>query len=103
MSHATPRSASVVGGEAPHGGSILKATGIHRDFRMGESTVAVLKGVDLSLRAGEFVAIEGRSGSGKSTLMHIMGALDEANTGVIHFDGKDIAAMSAAERSKLRN
>jgi lipoprotein-releasing system ATP-binding protein len=102
MSHATPRSASAVG-EPPPDAPILKASGIHRDFRMGESTVAVLKGVDVSLRAGEFVAIEGRSGSGKSTLMHIMGALDEANRGAVEFEGQDLTRLSSAERSRLRN
>lgn len=70
---------------------------------MGDSVIEVLKHVDFAARAGEFVAIEGRSGSGKSTLLHILGALDSADHGVIHFDGKDIAAISAAERSKLRN
>jgi len=70
---------------------------------MGDSTVSVLKGVDVSLRAGEFVAIEGRSGSGKSTLMHIMGALDEADRGSIEFEGQSLTKLSAADRSRLRN
>jgi lipoprotein-releasing system ATP-binding protein len=83
--------------------AILRAKGIHRDFRMGDSTVAVLKGVDLTLRPGEFVAIEGRSGSGKSTLLHIMGALDESNRGSIEFEGQDLTQLSAADRSRLRN
>jgi lipoprotein-releasing system ATP-binding protein len=83
--------------------AILRAKGIHRDFRMGDSTVAVLKGVDLTLRPGEFVAIEGRSGSGKSTLLHIMGALDESNRGSIEFEGQDLTKLSAADRSRLRN
>ena len=102
MSHATPRPASLAG-EHAKGASILKAKEIHRNFRMGESTVAVLKGVDLSLRSGEFVAIEGRSGSGKSTLMHIMGALDEADSGAIEFEGQDLTKLAAADRSRLRN
>jgi lipoprotein-releasing system ATP-binding protein len=83
--------------------AILRARAIHRDFRMGESTVAVLKGVDLTLRTGEFVAIEGRSGSGKSTLLHIMGALDESNSGSVEFEGQDLTQLSAADRSRLRN
>jgi lipoprotein-releasing system ATP-binding protein len=83
--------------------AILRAKGVHRDFRMGESTVAVLKGVDVTLRAGEFVAIEGRSGSGKSTLLHIMGALDESDRGSVEFDGQDLTKLSAADRSRLRN
>src|SRR3954465_11311373 len=100
MSQATPKPTVPYATKAQ---TILRAHGIHRDFRMGESTVAVLKGVDLALRPGEFVAIEGRSGSGKSTLMHIMGALDEADRGAVEFDGQDLTRLAAADRSRLRN
>jgi lipoprotein-releasing system ATP-binding protein len=82
---------------------ILRAQGVRKTFRMGDSTVQVLKHVDLSLQPGEFVAIEGRSGSGKSTLLHILGALDAAEGGSIEYGGRDIAAMSGGQRSKLRN
>ena len=82
---------------------ILRAQGIARTFRMGDSELQVLKGVDLSVRGGEFLAIEGRSGSGKSTLLHLLGALDGADRGSIEYDGRDIAKMSATERSRLRN
>jgi lipoprotein-releasing system ATP-binding protein len=82
---------------------ILRAQRIEKTFRMGESVLHVLKGVDLSVRAGEFLAIEGRSGSGKSTLLHLLGALDSADAGSIEYNGQDIAAMSAAARSRLRN
>jgi len=70
---------------------------------MGDSAVQVLKGCDLTLRQGEFVAIEGRSGSGKSTFLHILGALDEADSGSVEFDGVDFTQMSATQRSHLRN
>src|SRR4051795_9614075 len=83
--------------------SILRARGIQRSFKMGDSAVQVLKGCDLTLRQGEFVAIEGRSGSGKSTFLHILGALDEADSGSVEFDGVDFTQMSAAQRSHLRN
>jgi lipoprotein-releasing system ATP-binding protein len=82
---------------------ILRGNAIAKSFRMGESTINVLKGVDLSVKTGEFLAIEGRSGSGKSTLLHILGALDEATTGSILYDDTDIAKMSPRERSRLRN
>jgi lipoprotein-releasing system ATP-binding protein len=83
--------------------AILRARGVKKNFRMGDSTVQVLKHVDLALQAGEFVAIEGRSGSGKSTLLHILGALDAADDGSIEYGGQNIAAMSGGQRSRLRN
>lgn len=83
--------------------TILRARNVKRAFRMGDSSVEVLSGVDLAIRAGEFIAIEGRSGSGKSTLLHILGALDEADEGSIEYDGKDFTKLSASQRSKLRN
>jgi len=82
---------------------ILRAAGVRKSFRMGDSTVQVLAHVDLSVRPGEFIAIEGRSGSGKSTLLHLLGALDTPDAGSIEYDGKDIARHSAAARSRLRN
>ena len=83
--------------------TILKAQGVRKTFRMGDSVVQVLKNADVSIRAGEFLAIEGRSGSGKSTLLHILGALDSADGGIIEYDGRDIAQMPGQERSRLRN
>src|SRR5438477_5498944 len=69
--------------------AILRASGIKRSFKMGDSVVTVLKNVDLSLRTGEFIAIEGRSGSGKSTLLHILGALDAVDGGTQEFQGRE--------------
>lgn len=83
--------------------TILRASGIRKSFVMGDSKVEVLKGVDLSIRGGEFVAIEGRSGSGKSTLLHIMGALDECDGGIVEYAGRDLAKESGAERAGVRN
>src|SRR3954451_21982155 len=70
---------------------------------MGDSTITILKGADLTLRTGEFVAIEGRSGSGKSTLLHILGMLDDADGGTIEFQGRDISQLSSVNRSHVRN
>ena len=69
--------------------AILLASGIRKSFRMGDSTVTVLKSAEIAIRAGEFVAIEGRSGSGKSTLLHIMGGLDSVDEGTVQFEGVD--------------
>ena len=82
---------------------ILRAAGVTKSFRMGDQTLTVLKHVDISLRPGEFVAIEGRSGSGKSTLLHVLGALDSADSGEIEYDGRSIPGMGGNERSALRN
>jgi lipoprotein-releasing system ATP-binding protein len=85
------------------GTAILIASGLRKTFRMGDSEIQVLSKVDLTVAAGEFIAIEGRSGSGKSTLLHLLGALDECNGGVITYDGHDIAKLSSARRAVLRN
>jgi lipoprotein-releasing system ATP-binding protein len=89
--------------ETSKAAAILRASGVRKSFRMGDSTVTVLKNADIAVREGEFVAIEGRSGSGKSTLLHILGALDEVDAGTIDYQGRDIAAMGSAQRSHLRN
>jgi lipoprotein-releasing system ATP-binding protein len=82
---------------------ILRASGLVKSFQMGDQTLTVLKKADLSLRPGEFVAIEGRSGSGKSTLLHIMGALDSADAGELEYEGRSIPNMGGNERAALRN
>src|SRR6476661_995064 len=83
--------------------AVMRARGLKKSFKMGESVVQVLKNVDVTIKAGEFLAIEGRSGSGKSTLLHTMGALDEADAGTVEYKGRDIAALGGTERSRLRN
>jgi lipoprotein-releasing system ATP-binding protein len=83
--------------------AILRAQGLRKSYKMGDQRQAVLKRIDLSIRPGEFVAIEGRSGSGKSTLLHLLGALDSPDEGSIEYDGTDIARLGGAARSRLRN
>jgi ABC-type lipoprotein export system ATPase subunit len=70
---------------------LIRASGLRRLFRMGDSGVEVLKGVDVTVRRGEFVAIEGRSGSGKSTMLHVLGALDGVDAGRTELEGVDYA------------
>ena len=82
---------------------ILKAEGIYKSYRMGAAKVSVLKGVDLAVKSGEFLAIVGASGSGKSTLLHILGALDSPDKGVVSFEGRDLSRHSAGELNRFRN
>jgi len=83
--------------------SILKAEAIYKSYRMGATEVKVLKGVDLAVDKGEFVAIVGASGSGKSTLLHILGALDKPDKGAVAFAGRDLSRYSGGELSRFRN
>src|SRR6266516_4804242 len=82
------------------GPTILRARNVHRFFEMGDSTINILKGVDLTLREGEFIAIEGRSGSGKSTLLHILGGLDALDSGSIEFNGQDYTRHAKRSRDE---
>ena len=82
---------------------ILKGEGLYKSYRMGVTEVRVLKGVDLAIKRGEFVAIVGASGSGKSTLLHILGALDKPNKGVVKFEGRDLSRHSSGELNRFRN
>jgi ABC-type lipoprotein export system ATPase subunit len=74
--------------------AILRATGIRKSFKTGDSEVQILKGTDFVVRPGEFVAIEGRSGSGKSTLLHILGALESVDAGKVEFEEMDYTTRS---------
>ncbi|VFR82331.1 Macrolide export ATP-binding/permease protein MacB [plant metagenome] len=75
---------------------------LRREFPAGEQTIAVLKDVDVSIEAGEMVAIVGASGSGKSTLMNILGCLDRPTSGSYLYDGRDTGAMGPDELAQLR-
>jgi len=82
---------------------ILKAEELHKSYRMGTTEVRVLKGVNLNIKKGEFVAIIGASGSGKSTLLHILGALDKPTSGVVAFEKRDLSTFRAGELNRFRN
>jgi ABC-type lipoprotein export system ATPase subunit len=82
---------------------ILQANDIKKAYKMGKQTLTVLRGVDISLTAGEFAVIIGASGSGKSTLLHILGALDKPDTGKVEFEGLRLDQMSNARLNQFRN
>ena len=76
---------------------------VHKKYKLGETTVHALRGVSLDLHEGEFTAIVGPSGSGKSTLLHLVGCIDEPDSGRVLIAGKDVAHLSDDDRSRLRN
>lgn len=82
---------------------IIKIKGITRDFPLGQETVYVLKGIDLVINKGEYVALMGPSGSGKSTLMNILGCLDTPTGGSYILNSKDVSQMSDNELAEVRN
>ncbi len=82
---------------------IISCKNISKSFSDGKLNVEVLKGVNLSVKAGEKLAIVGSSGSGKSTLLHILGGLDLPSKGEVNILGNNIAALSDADRGILRN
>ena len=82
---------------------VLEAEHLYKSYKMGVSRVEVLKGVNLAVGRGEFVAIVGASGSGKSTLLHILGALDKPDKGLVKFEEKDLSAFSSGQLNKFRN
>jgi lipoprotein-releasing system ATP-binding protein len=83
--------------------AVLKATDVHKSFTQGPVTLHVLEGVNLTVSAGERVAIVGASGSGKTTLLQILGGLDRPSSGVVAVAGRDIHSLSEHERGLLRN
>lgn len=83
--------------------AVLSAQGITKNYAIGKREIPVLRGVDLSIQAGEKVALLGTSGAGKSTLLHLLGLLDAPTKGTIHYDGREVQSLPIAERARLRH
>lgn len=83
--------------------AIIDIKGITRDFALGSEIVHVLKGIDLTINKGEYVALMGPSGSGKSTLMNLLGCLDTPTSGSYILNGKDVSQMPDDELAEIRN
>lgn len=82
---------------------IIKIRKITRNFPLGNDVVKVLKGIDLDINRGEYVALMGPSGSGKSTLMNLLGCLDTPTSGLYELNGKDVSNMTDDELAEIRN
>jgi putative ABC transport system ATP-binding protein len=81
---------------------MYKLSAVTKNYRKGRSTIAALRGVDLVIEDGEWLAVQGPTGHGKSTLLHILGGLDRPSSGVVDFDGRDLAQLRETEVTRVR-
>jgi len=81
---------------------MIEVKNLQKVYGHGRATTTALKGIDMEVKPGEFIAIMGRSGSGKSTLLHILGLLDMPTGGELKIDGKEVLKLSEGERARFR-
>jgi putative ABC transport system ATP-binding protein len=89
--------------DAPERGHVVRMHNVHRTYRRGSVLVPVLRGIELEVATGEWVAILGPSGSGKSTLLNILGLLDRPDLGSYELEGADVARLGDSRQAELRN
>jgi ABC-type lipoprotein export system ATPase subunit len=82
---------------------LLSARGLKKSYAMGKRTLEVLRGVDVDVTVGDFLALRGSSGAGKSTLLHLIGGLDTPNAGEINFRGQNLSGFSERKLTNFRN
>ncbi len=82
---------------------LVSAKGVHKTYALGQRSLEVLRGVDLEMYRGEFLALRGASGAGKSTLLHLLGGLDTPSEGEICLAGRNLATLGRRELARLRN
>ena len=83
--------------------ALLSAIGLHKTYTLGQRSLEVLRGVDLELQRGEFLALRGASGAGKSTLLHLLGGLDTPNQGEVRLAGRNLSGLGRGELARLRS
>ena len=86
----------------PQHDAMIRLAGLHKSYRLGRSDLHVLRGVRLSVRRGEFLAVVGASGSGKSTLLHLIGLLDRPDKGSIEIEGVMATGLRGSARTRMR-
>ena len=82
---------------------LVKMSGVKKSYKLGETIVPALRGIDLEIRAGEFTSVIGASGSGKSTLLNLVGCLDQPTEGSIQISGQEVTKMNESQQCDLRN
>jgi len=82
---------------------LISLKDIHKGYRLGKTFIPIIRGIDLEIDNGEFVALMGPSGSGKTTLMNVLGCLDSPEKGAYFLDGKDVAKMREDDLAEVRN
>ena len=82
---------------------LVSAHAVHKTYLLGHRALEVLRGVDLELHAGDFLALRGASGAGKSTLLYLLGGLDTPNQGSIQLAGRDLSKLSRRDLARVRN
>jgi putative ABC transport system ATP-binding protein len=88
---------------AQQGAPVIRVTDLRKTYQMGTNVVHALRGVSLTVYAGEFVAVMGPSGSGKSTFMNVIGCLDRPQSGSYELDGDEVTSLSTTQLADLRN
>jgi ABC-type lipoprotein export system ATPase subunit len=87
----------------PDGRPLVVASGLKKAYQIGDRRLEVLRGVSLQVARGEFVALRGASGAGKSTLLHLLGGLDQPDSGRIEFEGTELSGRSLSSLAEFRN